>query len=1158
MGAADEYLKIRAEWDGRQVSNGVGWLDSRMGQLRSKIAALPPLARQAGAALIAGFGVGLSKEILDRTAEVARLGSQMDITEQAFYGLADRMGSDGQQELQRLRSAVGGTMTDLELMSTVGAGVESGLTFDQSVVTLEYLRRYALAYQKDFHQLTSTLFTGLSRGSTLMLDDAAIVIDASADIYKGLSDVEKKSALVETAIEMMGEKMKTLPEIGSNAVTEMDRLRTEWDNLIAAVGQEIDNPFAALPSFLSSALREIRHRIQAESFIAPEYSSAKIITPPKEPRKPLATIEYRTPVRDPGVEPPRLHTDSASYSSTTLSFAPNAPRIADPAGNKFDLAELLRAYVQDVQPTVRSPAFTPSIDHLKPRAEGRNDPIADTLADVDKWASEVQRYQHETAVLAARTADDLIAQEKLAYDLRVKTAQQTAQALGLSEGDTRARLEALAGEHQKNLAGIAEEGASEVQRYQHETAVLAARTADDLVAQEKLAYDLRVKTAQQTAQALGLSEGDTYARLEALADEHQKNLAGIAEEMEKASEPTSTLTSDLSLLSQNMSRLHPVVGAFIGQINNIIQAASTFQNASSSLGKIAGAIGVVGTGIQFIESAVDAIWGPQNRREAELYTAAMHNANKALREATGLLGEFGEMVKTSTQDQLKQEFQRRAGWLDSRISGAVDTPKFTTNETEFFYQLNMLQTAFSTTDSYLLWARQQEATFRELQAIETQIISQIEAQERRKMQAELDLRRTQGEIIIAEIERQRRNILAETENALTAQREAVIRMTRMQFDFVEMELRAKYMPQLMAAGNTDPVMRDFLKVNWMEDIDRLRRVEQSTLEGRLNDLSEAYHAEVDRANAYHDGLIGAIRTAMTDMSQDFAGAITTHTNAFLEQWNSGAAEPLNPFLSLPQDIQDAVNAGLAGFTPDWDFTGKVDWGTVPDPPGDGRYEWGDTPGAPGGGKYDWGTAPAGPIFDWDLNNKPTVVFDWNLGDRPTVIFNWNLKDNPQVDFNWNLDDKPEVNFNWQLSQRPSVNFNWQLSQQPTVAFDWKLNDRPSVVFDWNKGAMPTVPSFEWGNPPSPTIKVQVETTVRGSGGSGGGGTPSTTPSGASTDIAEAIADYFDSYLDLSNPDQREARLSDLNSIMESIIEAITGNTDLRAALLQAIRDEINS
>ena len=872
MGAAEDYLKIRAEWDGRQVTNGVGQLDARMGKLRDNTAALPPLAQKAGAAIGGYLGVQAAQKIISTVHSMGALADQTRITEQTFDRLARRAESTGEDELAKLRQAVGGTLSDLELMQKVGAAADAGLTFEQGRTAVEFLRRYSIAFGKDFQQLTSTIFTGLSRGSTLMLDDAGIIIDASSDIYKGLSDVEKKSALVGDAIEEMRKKMGVLPSIESNIATETDRMRVATENLLTATGRltsgstadfmagltvlinaasdaingvdvNRDRPtgtWERVAAGLVGAVGDIRSDIEDgfESVASWVFGGATLPAPAPTLAADINVREILKRDRERQAQ----RRDRWADENTPLGF----------------LERLLLRGPTDMMPTAPVTPIIP--DHLKPRAESNIDDLtADLLEDVDKWASEVQRYQHETAVLAARTADDLIAQEKLAYDLRVKTAQQT-------------------------------------------------------------------------AQALGLSEGDIYARLEALADEHQKNLAGIAEEMEKTSEPTSTLTSDLSLLSQNMSRLHPVAGAFIGQINNIIQAASTFQNASSPLGKIAGAIGVVGTGIQFIESAVDAIWGPQNRREAELYTAAMHNANKALREATGLLGEFGETIKASTQDQLKQEFQRRAGWLDSRISGAVDTSKFTTNETEFFYQLNMLQTAFSTTDSYLLWARQQEATFRELQAIETQIISQIEAQERRKMQAELDLRREQGEIIVAEIERQRRDVLAALENSMEAQRQAAIRATRLQFDFAEAQLRAQYIPQFQAAGGNQD-LQAFLLGRVGQEIESLQAQESATLESRLNELSGRYNDAADRTNALYDGIVGAIETAMTDMSQSFASAITEHTGAFLAQWEE-AATPLNPFLSLPADIQAAVNG--------------IQWPTITiDPPADDEYDWGTPPNPPG-------------------------------------------------------------------------------------------------------------------------------------------------------------------------------------------------------------------
>jgi len=177
-----------------------------------------------------------AKEVIAFTLEMSKLAATARLTEQTFDKLAIAAGSRATTELEILRKAVRGTLSDLELMRTVGAGVDAGLTFNQSTTALQFLRRYSLAFGKDFQQLTKTIFTGLQRGSVQFLDDAGIILSATDSMFAGMGELEKKSALVGEAIRLMGEKMKHLPEIEENAATNADRLAVAWENIGLAIG----------------------------------------------------------------------------------------------------------------------------------------------------------------------------------------------------------------------------------------------------------------------------------------------------------------------------------------------------------------------------------------------------------------------------------------------------------------------------------------------------------------------------------------------------------------------------------------------------------------------------------------------------------------------------------------------------------------------------------------------------------------------------------------------------------------------------------------------------------------------------------------------------------------------------------------------------------
>ena len=122
---------------------------------------------------------------------------------------------------------------------------------------------------------------------------------------------------------------------------------------------------------------------------------------------------------------------------------------------------------------------------------------------------------------------------------------------------------------------------------------------------------------------------------------------------------------------------------------------------------------------------------------------------------------------------------------------------------------------------------------------------------RRQTDAELDLRREQGGIIIDAIERQRRDVLQAQRNALEAERQAAVRAVGARFDFQEAALRAKYLPQFRHTQSE--AGRSVLLGQVGREIEVLRRSESQALEAALNAMDQQYNQRMDTTNAYYDG-----------------------------------------------------------------------------------------------------------------------------------------------------------------------------------------------------------------------------------------------------------------------------------------------------------------
>ncbi|KAB1443073.1 phage tail tape measure protein [Pseudodesulfovibrio senegalensis] len=175
-------------------------------------------------------------QITERAAKKADL-------EATFKRLSEAQGRQAEDMVKQMRKVTKGAMSEMDMMANSAQAMMAGMDFRQTITAFQYLQRYAKATNKDFKQLSETIMTGLARGSTLMLDDAGIIIgqtgfiaDKERELGRSLSDVEKKTYLVNEAIAQMSRKMGVL---GTDTMTTYDhiqKMKAEWQNFVDCLG----------------------------------------------------------------------------------------------------------------------------------------------------------------------------------------------------------------------------------------------------------------------------------------------------------------------------------------------------------------------------------------------------------------------------------------------------------------------------------------------------------------------------------------------------------------------------------------------------------------------------------------------------------------------------------------------------------------------------------------------------------------------------------------------------------------------------------------------------------------------------------------------------------------------------------------------------------
>ena len=233
------------------IAAGIGDASKQSGGLVDKLVNIGKEGAGAVGGLVVRFGlVGFAvKQVVDIIGgmfSAIRDGAvQMDV-DRVFEVQAQRMGDTSDAILARIKASTQDTITDLRAKQLANQAGLADMAVTDVTTTVAYLRQYANATGKSFEQLMTTIFTGLSRGSTLMLDDAGILIDQTdlvaqkeRELGRELSAIGQKKVIVAEAMRQMSENMDQFGDRTQSATTKLDRLTTKLANLLNKSKQDL-------------------------------------------------------------------------------------------------------------------------------------------------------------------------------------------------------------------------------------------------------------------------------------------------------------------------------------------------------------------------------------------------------------------------------------------------------------------------------------------------------------------------------------------------------------------------------------------------------------------------------------------------------------------------------------------------------------------------------------------------------------------------------------------------------------------------------------------------------------------------------------------------------------------------------------------------------
>lgn len=219
--------------------------------------------------------IGAVVNTVQRLWQAFRAGAEIAAVAEGFERLSKAAGNVSSVLLRDLRAAVRGTMSDMKLMQVANQAMIAGMNPQMMITALSYLRAYAVNTGKSFEQLVSTIFTGLTRGSVLMLDDAGIIISQTAlyeqkarELGRTLTDTEKRQAILNETMRQMTEK---LPDLAGAMDSELDkadqiavrfeniinRITTKWKSFVVLISDEVSKENLLTSDELSQKQRDL-------------------------------------------------------------------------------------------------------------------------------------------------------------------------------------------------------------------------------------------------------------------------------------------------------------------------------------------------------------------------------------------------------------------------------------------------------------------------------------------------------------------------------------------------------------------------------------------------------------------------------------------------------------------------------------------------------------------------------------------------------------------------------------------------------------------------------------------------------------------------------------------------------------------------------------
>lgn len=184
--------------------------------------------------------LGKVKRVFESGWDMAKQGAQLQEARASFEDYSRSVGRNSDEIISKLKKASGGTIGDLQLITTASKAMSLGVTQDADKMAnlLEVARNKARLFGMETTDAFNDIVIGIGRGSPLILDNLGIRIPAGfEEMTKGMTDADKTAKLLELTLIEGNKQLKDMGGITNTTADDIRAMEAAVSNLKLQVGE---------------------------------------------------------------------------------------------------------------------------------------------------------------------------------------------------------------------------------------------------------------------------------------------------------------------------------------------------------------------------------------------------------------------------------------------------------------------------------------------------------------------------------------------------------------------------------------------------------------------------------------------------------------------------------------------------------------------------------------------------------------------------------------------------------------------------------------------------------------------------------------------------------------------------------------------------------